>query len=60
MHAYYTTREDNPLKKMQSLIVIACKILRIIFTILRMGCRYDQMKMLRDIKRPQRESAQAA
>ncbi len=51
MHAYYTTREDNPLKKMQSLIVIACKILRIIFTILRTGCRYAPMKMLRDIKR---------
>lgn len=25
---YYTTRSSNPLKKMQSLIVIACKILR--------------------------------
>ena len=36
-HAYYTTREDKPRKKMQSLILIACKILRIIFTILRTG-----------------------
>ncbi|MGL6201576.1 MAG: IS110 family transposase, partial [Lachnospiraceae bacterium] len=32
LHAYYTTRPDNPLKKMQSLIVIACKILRVIYT----------------------------
>lgn len=60
VHAHYTTREDNPLKKMQSLIVIACKILRIIFTMLRTGCRYDPKKMLRDIKRPQRAAAQAA
>ncbi len=27
LHVYYTTRPDNPLKKMQSLIVIACKLL---------------------------------
>lgn len=60
LHAYYTTRKENPLKKMQSLIVIACKILRIIFTILRTGCRYDPAKMLRDIKRPGRAAAQAA
>ena len=60
LHAHYTTRKDNPLKKMQSLIVIACKLLRIIFTILRTGCRYDPMKMLRDIKRPERAAAQAA
>lgn len=60
LHAYYTTRKENPLKKMQSLIVIACKILRIIFTMLRTGCRYDPAKMLRDIKRPRRAAAQAA
>ena len=37
LHVYYTTRADNPLKKMQSLIVIACKILRVIYTILKTG-----------------------
>lgn len=31
LHIYYTTRADNPLKKMQSLIVIACRLLRIIY-----------------------------
>lgn len=30
LHVYYTTRKDNSLKKMQSLIVIVCKILRVI------------------------------
>ena len=52
LHVYYTTRADNPLKKMQSLIVIACKILRVIYTILKTGRDYDPQKMLKDIKRP--------
>ena len=51
LHMYYTTRAVNPLKKMQSLIVIACKILRIIYTILKTGTKYDPEKMLKDIKR---------
>ena len=51
IHAYYTTRESNPLKKMQSLVVIACKLLRIIFAIFKNGTRYDPEKMLRDIRR---------
>ncbi len=51
LHAYYTTRENNPLKKMQSLVVIACKLLRIIFAIFKNGTRYNPEKMLRDIRR---------
>lgn len=60
VHVYYTTRADNPLKKMQSLIVIACKLLRIIYTILRMGTRYDPKKMLKDIKLPETGKVQTA
>lgn len=60
VHAYYTTRADNPLKKMQSLIVIACKLLRIIYTILKTGTRYDPKKMLKDIKLPALGQVQAA
>ena len=60
LHVYYTTRPDNSLKKMQSLIVIACKILRVIFTILRTGRRYDPEKMLKDIRRPVKEQVSAA
>ena len=37
---------------MQSLIVIACKILRVIHTILKTGTTYDPQKQLKDIKRP--------
>ena len=60
LHEYYTTRKDNPLKKMQSLIVIACKILRVIYTILTKGTKYDPNKMLGDIVRPNQELVQAA
>ncbi len=37
---------------MQSLIVIACKLLRIIFTILTKDVSFDPDRMLRDIVRP--------
>lgn len=60
LHEYYTTRPDNPLKKMQSLIVIACKILRIIFTILKDGTKYEPEKMLRDIRRTEKQTVPAA
>lgn len=49
MHAYYTTRFQNPLKKMQSLMAIACKLLRIIFTILKKGVKYNPERMMEDI-----------
>ena len=60
LHEYYMTRPENSLKKMQSLIVIACKILRVITTILRTGRKYDPVKMLKDIRHPERRTAQAA
>lgn len=60
LHIYYTTRPDNPLKKMQSLIVIACKLLRVIYTILKTGAVYDPKKMLMDIRRPMNQEAKAA
>ena len=60
MHEYYTTRVNNPLKKMQSLIVIACKILRVIYTILKTGTTYDPKKLLKDIKYPVNVRTQVA
>ena len=53
LHEYYTIRQNNPLKKMQSLIVIACKLLRIIFTILKKGVCFDAERMMKDIVRPE-------
>ena len=55
LHTYYTTRPDNPLQKMQSLIVIACKILRVIYAILNKGGTYAPKKLLSDIKRNTKE-----
>lgn len=52
IHHYYTTREKNPLKKMQSLIAVACKLVRIFYLILRTGVTYDAEKMMGDIRRP--------
>lgn len=60
LHVYYTTRPENPLKKMQSLIVIACKLLRMIYTILTKGTVYDPKKLMADIKRPGKLEAVAA
>ena len=45
--------KENPLKKMQSVIAVACKVLRIFYTILTKGVTYDGAKMMQDIKRPQ-------
>ena len=52
IHRYYTTREKNPLKKMQSLIAVACKLIRVFHVILTKGISYDASKMLKDIRRP--------
>ena len=52
IHNYYLTRDKNPLKKMQSIIAVACKVVRIFYAILTKGIDYDGNKMLQDIVRP--------
>ncbi len=59
IHEYYTTRTVDPLKKMQSLTVIACKLLRIIFTILKKGIHFDPERMMRDIVYPAQQEVTA-
>jgi len=51
LHLYYTTRSENPLKKKQSLVLLCCKLIRIIFALLRKQVAYDPQKMMSDIKR---------
>lgn len=53
IHRYYTTRKNNPLKKMQSLIAVACKLIRVFYAILTKGEDYDGARMLADIRRPE-------
>lgn len=52
IHQYYTTRDRNPLKKMQSLIAVACKLIRVFYLILQTGATYKAEKMMEDIRRP--------
>jgi transposase len=52
LHHYYTTRKQNPLKKMQSLMAIACKLIRVFYAMLTKGVTYDPVKMIGDIKCP--------
>ena len=57
IHEYYRTRKENPLKKMQSVVAVACKILRVFYAILTKGVDYDPVKLVRDIRRPQLQAA---
>ena len=52
IHQYYTTRSKNPLKKMQSVIAVACKLIRVFYLILQTGATYDATKLTGDIRRP--------
>ena len=59
IHRYYTTRAVNPLKKMQSLMAIAGKLIRVFYALLTKNARYNPQKMLTDIVRPASESKTA-
>ena len=57
IHEYYRTRKKNPLKKMQSVVAIACKVIRVFYAILTKGVDYDPQKLMGDIRRPQMQAA---
>jgi transposase len=57
LHRYYTTRKNNPLKKMQSLTLLCCKLIRILFAMIKKNVKYDGKKMMDDIKRLQLQEA---
>lgn len=57
IYEYYRTRKENPLKKMQSVVAIACKVIRIFYVILTKGVEYDPAKMLGDIRRAKVQAA---
>jgi len=52
LHKYYTERPKNQLKGRQSMMALARKFLRIIYTVVTQNIAYDENKMLSDIKRP--------
>jgi transposase len=57
LHQYYTTRKERPLKKMQSLVALSNKLIRIFYMILTKDITYDPQKMMSDIKRPEVKAA---
>ena len=57
IYEYYRTRKENPLKKMQSVVAIACKVIRVFYAILTKGVDYDSKKLLGDIRRVQMQAA---
>ncbi len=57
IHEYYQKRKENPLKKMQSVVAVACKALRVFYAILTKGVEYDPRKLMGDIRRPQPQRA---
>lgn len=57
IHEYYMTRKERPLKKMQSVIAVACKVIRVFYAILTKGIEYDGNKLMGDICRPETQAA---
>jgi len=57
IHNYYQTRSGNPLKKMQSVVAVACKVLRVFYAILTKGVDYDGAKLMSDIRRAELKAA---
>lgn len=51
VYDYYRTRQVNPLKKMQALMAVACKLLRVLYAMITKGVKYDPEKLISDIHR---------
>jgi transposase len=49
LHEYYTTRKNNPLKKKQSLILLCCKLIRIMYAIITKQVEYNPEKLTKDL-----------
>lgn len=57
LHKYFTTRDKNPLKKMQSLIALCQKLIRIFYTISTKNVKYNAEIFLGDIHRSEEQKA---
>jgi len=53
LHNHFTSRETNPLKKMQSIVALCCRLLRVLFAISKQQVPYDPNKVLKCIQRKQ-------
>ena len=50
LHNYYIGRKNNPLKNKQSIIALGCKLIRVLYTILKTGSKYDTNKIIEAIE----------
>lgn len=57
LHNYFTTRNENPLKKKQSLIALCCKLVKVLFTIAKKEVPFSEERMLSDIPHFQKQEA---
>lgn len=57
LHQKNLTREKNPLSKMQSIIALCGKLIRVFYGLLRTGTDYSAEKMLGDIERGMKAAA---
>ena len=48
LHKYYTNRRENPLKKKQSIILLCCKLIRVIYVLMSRKEAYDGKRLLKD------------
>lgn len=46
LYEHFKTRPQNPLKGKQALVALACKLLRVLFTLAKKQCTYDPAKAL--------------
>jgi len=51
IHKYYTTRQNNPLKKIRSLILLCSKLIRVMYAIQAKKVCYEPEKLLLDMKK---------
>lgn len=51
LHQRNLTRAKNPLNKMQSIIALCGKLIRVLYALLTKGCEYNATKLMNDINR---------
>lgn len=57
IYQYFTTRQKNPLKGNQAIIVAGCRLIRVFYVILKHGVDCDPKKFMSDIIYPTAEAA---
>lgn len=57
LYHHLKNRQENPLKKKQALIAIACKLLRVMFTLAKEKRMYDPEKVLGEYRKKQLQTA---